>query len=102
MDYIIATVAFLMATSILIKYLGVHCLWGAAALFGWTLFAYFLNVRLIVFYISKIDPEMMRDGSWELTAGTGVVPKWVSWLGLSTVPAAIAGVLWILAYYDIF
>ena len=56
---------------------------------------YFINVILIKHFINKDDPNFASSEEiiigqkkfqrWELTAGTGVVPKWVSWVGLSAI-----------------
>jgi hypothetical protein len=63
-------------------------------------FLYVLNVALIHRYLTRRAPEMLRDGTWELTAGTGIVPRWVSALGVlgtGFVPAGavIALLLWL-------
>ncbi len=59
-------------------------------LLGLGVVAYFTNVRLIVFYIQKKVPsvflktEKLADGEylWEKTAGLGIVPRWVSRIGI--------------------
>ena len=50
---------------------------------------YFAGCGLIRYYIMKRAPEFAGDEEvfpgiqkWELTAGTGTVPTWVSWVGL--------------------
>lgn len=52
------------------------------------------NILLIRHFIKKKSPSIleldelygkpMRDGEylWEKTAGAGIVPKWVSWIGI--------------------
>ena len=64
------------------------------------LILYFLNIALIRAYISKRAPETLRDESWEETAGTGIVPKWLSaigMVGMGFVPSGIVVVilLWV-------
>lgn len=58
---------------------------------------YFLSALLAMYFIKKRAPEFASseqalDGiqRWELTAGTGVVPKWVSWVGLMTFACFLA------------
>lgn len=50
---------------------------------------YVVNSVLISWYIERRAPDLASHDdvgfgleAWELTAGTGVVPRWVSWLGL--------------------
>ena len=50
---------------------------------------YVVNSLLIGWYIKRRASDLASNAdvgsgmqAWELTAGTGVVPKWVSWLGL--------------------
>ena len=46
------------------------------------LILYFLNIALIRAYIPKRAPDTLQDEAWEETAGTGVVPKWESIIGM--------------------
>lgn len=53
------------------------------------LFCYVANCMMIRYYIQKRAPEFASEEpvlgdmqKWELTAGIGIVPKWVSWIGL--------------------
>jgi hypothetical protein len=60
---------------------------------------YFANTVLIGIFVSKRAPQALVDNTWEATAGTGIVPKWVSvigLLGMGFVPAGlvIAVFLW--------
>lgn len=65
---------------------------------------YIANVLLIKYYIQKNAPEFSGHDEilpglqeWEITAGTGMVPKWVSWLGLLAISAILAALLpWII------
>ena len=43
---------------------------------------YFANIALIRLFISHRAPSTLIDDTWEQTAGKGIVPKWVSALGL--------------------
>jgi len=59
---------------------------------------YLLNITLIQYFIKKRSPEFSDDQMWAFTAGTGIVPKWVSSIGLFSISAAIAAVLpWVIA-----
>ena len=60
---------------------------------------YFLNVFLIQHHIKKEMPDSLDDGSWEMTAGLGIVPKWVSYIGLLAIPVFFGGLLWLLFNY---
>ncbi len=58
------------------------------------------NSLLIHYYIKKLAPEfaskeeaMPGMQKWELTAGVGIVPKWVSWIGLIAVASLLAMVM---------
>lgn len=60
------------------------------------LILYFLNIALIRAYIAKRAPDTLRDDSWEKTARTGVVPKWVSvigMVGMGFVPSGIVVII---------
>ena len=68
---------------------------------------YLLNIILMKYFISKRIPEFSSNEevlpgvqNWELTAGLGVVPKWVSKIGLLSVSALITAFLpWIIALF---
>jgi len=58
---------------------------------------YIINAILIKRYIETRTPEFASTEEvsggkqkWELTAGTGVVPKWVSWIGLAAIASLLA------------
>jgi len=65
---------------------------------------YIVNITLIQFFIKKRAPDfalsdevMPSVQAWELTAGLGIVPKWVSWIGLWAIAAFITAVLpWVI------
>ena len=54
---------------------------------------YFLNSFLIHHYIKKEMPDSLDDGSWEMTAGLGIVPQWVSYIGLLAIPVFLGGLV---------
>ena len=43
---------------------------------------YFSNIFLIRWFITRRAPEKANEQSWEETSGKGIVPKWVSEIGL--------------------
>jgi len=53
-------------------------------------FLYVMDALLMKYYIEKNAPEFASDEEfypggpqkWELTAGLGIVPKWVSFIGI--------------------
>ena len=58
---------------------------------------YFINIFLIRYYIRKRTPEFANDDMWEMTAGLGIVPKWVSMIGLLSISVLITAVIpWII------
>ena len=60
---------------------------------------YFLNSFLIHYYIKKEMPESLDDDSWEITAGLGIVPRWVSFIGLLAISVLFAGLVWLFYHY---
>lgn len=72
----------------------------AATLLVIAVVLYLLNVFLIRHYIRSRVPEFANDQLWEVTAGLGIVPKWVSLIGLLAVSAFIAAVApWVIAFF---
>lgn len=80
-----------MSTAIILIILGVAC--------------YFLSIFLIRYYIERSSPGLLdqdlampkpqrgQEYLWEKTAGTGVVPKWVSVIGLLAYPLFFFGLI---------
>lgn len=80
-------------------------LWSSSVLLViLSLVLYLASNFLIVHYIRSRAPDMATNGSseiqgledvqvWELTAGLGIVPKWVSFLGLLPFSCIIAAIL---------
>lgn len=54
---------------------------------------HFANVLLIRRFLMKNAPDTIGDGSWEMTAGIGVVPRWVSALGLIGIGLVPSGIV---------
>jgi len=64
---------------------------------------YILNIILIRYYIKLRTPEFANDEDWDKTAGLGIVPRWVSVIGLLSISALITAILpWIIALFKIF
>lgn len=69
-----------------------------------------LNMALIQIYIRRNAPELASTDevapgvqAWELTAGLGVVPRWVSRIGLLAVSALITAVMpWVVSAVKFF
>lgn len=76
----------------------------AVSIIAFGVVLYFLNIALIFNFIRKRAPEALTNGQWERTAGTGVVPTWVSEIGLigfAFVPAgAVVALLLFLGLVD--
>lgn len=68
-------------------------------LIGFAVLLYLLNIGLIQYFIKRKTPdfassEVVIQGvqKWEMTAGLGIVPKWVSVIGLLSISALISAV----------
>ncbi|MBL7047542.1 MAG: hypothetical protein ISR95_07970 [Candidatus Marinimicrobia bacterium] len=65
------------------------------------IFLYVISMVLTKKYITKKAPEFANDESWELTAGLGVVPKWVSNLGLIGIASFFTAIIpWIISLFQ--
>jgi hypothetical protein len=67
-----------------------------------------LNAFLIYYFTNRAfpsywkEPERPDEGGkyqWEYTAGKGIVPKWVSWLGILSVLSFAVGGFWGVAIF---
>lgn len=65
----------------------------ALSLIGAGVVFYFVNVGLITAYLHRRAPNSLARGRWEETAGTGLVPKWVSEIGLLATGLAPSGIV---------
>lgn len=91
---------------LIVKVTGLPFWTGGVFLFLLGVILYIINVRLIVYFIdSKVPgllnidlmlppPEKGEEYLWEKTAGTGIVPKWVSWIGLSAIACGVGILIW--------
>ena len=78
----------------------------------WTLFSnffigslfpeYMANCQIIEKYAPGIlalpPPKKGQEYLWEKTAGAGIVPKWVSWIGLGAIACLAGSVTWLLVW----
>jgi hypothetical protein len=60
---------------------------------------YFLNIFLVRAYIGQRAPDTLENDTWESTAGTGIVPRWVSVLGLFGMGLIPAGIILVLLLF---
>jgi predicted transporter len=59
---------------------------------------YISSIFLTRFFIKKKTPELASDMYWEYTAGLGIIPKWVSVIGLLSLSALITSIVpWVIA-----
>jgi hypothetical protein len=84
--------------------------WGAAFLACLGILLYFSNAYLTLHFIEKNAPGVlesdaaygkpMKDGEylWEKTAGTGIVPKWVSLIGIGSYACFAGMVIWLITW----
>jgi len=103
----IYTIALILGGRLLVQRFDFAPLLVFALLLACGIALYIANALLINFFISKNSPEFANreiafgdTESWELTAGTGIVPRWVSYLGLWAIASLVASfvfVLWSLA-----
>lgn len=104
---IIGTFIFAVAAMRITRYFGFEKWQVAVGLAGVAILLYVANVILIRHFIKKRTPEFALSDEilpdiqkWELTAGLGVVPKWVSIIGLLSISALITACLpWIIAIF---
>jgi|CZCA01.1.fsa_nt_gi hypothetical protein len=86
------------------RYLGVEKWHVSLGLIALAILLHFVNVLLIWYFIKKKTPDFASTEEvfpgihkWELTAGTGIVPKWVSVIGLLAISAFATALLpWIM------
>jgi len=108
MNFIILISLSLMVASLFLQLTGLSFWWGVAVLACFGGLLYLINVFLAIHYIDKKVPGVleldayydrpMKDGEylWEKTAGTGIVPKWVSWIGIGSYACFAGIVIWLI------
>lgn len=109
-NFVILIILSMMAASLFIKVTGLSFWWGAAFLACIGVLLYLSNIFLIRHFIGKKAPGVleldsaygrpMKDGEylWEKTAATGVVPKWVSWIGFGSYACFVGIVIWLITW----
>jgi len=109
-NFLFLVLLSIMTTSLFIKFSGLTFWWGTVFLFFLGISLYFLNVFFIRYFINKKAPGIleldelygkpMKDGEylWEKTAGTGTIPKWVSWIAVWSWASFAGIILWILVW----
>ena len=100
-------VATVVATQIIGDNLGLSWWFVGGALVLLGVAGYVANVQLILYYIRKSAPGLIEIDTalprpppggeylWERTAGTGIVPRWVSFLGLVAYGCFASGALFL-------
>lgn len=74
----------------------------ALSISGFGVVLYIVNITLIQYFIAKKEPTTLENGSWEQTAGKGIVPKWVSQIGLIGIGFVPAGlIIVILLFFEL-
>lgn len=96
----IAVLAIAFAIPVIVAIIDGSTYAFAFSVSGIGLVLYLTNVFLIRWFIAKRAPLMLHDDDWEETAGTGIVPRWVSEIGLigiAFVPSGlfVALLLWL-------
>ena len=110
-NLIILIVLLLMAASLFVQITGLQYWVGALFLGILGLLFHFGNVYLSFYYIKKNAPGVlefdsiygkpMEDGEylWEKTSATGVVPKWISYIGFIPYASVIAIIIWLIKWF---
>ncbi len=95
-----------MVASLFVKATGLPFWTGGIFLFFLGIILYVINVRLITHFIDSKMPGLLdidymlppppkgEEYLWEKTAGTGIVPKWVSWIGLCALACGVGIIVW--------
>lgn len=99
-----------MASSLFIKFSGLPFWVGTVFLLSLATILYTLNILLMRHYIEKGAPGLLdidvdfpppKNGGeylWEMTAGSGIVPKWVSWIGMGAIACVGGACLWLIVW----
>jgi len=102
-------IATVIATQIIGDNLGLTWWFAGGALVLLGVAGYVMNVQLMLYYIRKSVPGLIEtdldlprpppggECLWERTAGTGIVPRWVSLLAFIAYGCFISGVLFLVA-----
>jgi hypothetical protein len=102
---IIGIFVFAVAAMRITKYFGIEKWHISIGLIGLAIFLYLFSAILTQYFIKRQTPDFASSEEafpetekWELTAGLGIVPKWVSVIGLLAISALVTAVLpWAIA-----
>jgi hypothetical protein len=102
---IIGIFVFAAAATRITKYFGLEKWHVSLGLIGLAMFLYLLNAILIQCFIRRRTPDFASSEEvlpgtqkWELTAGLGIVPRWVSMIGLLAISASVTAIVpWVIA-----
>lgn len=94
---LVLTVVLALSATLAVRGLGLPGWSYYAILIVLAILFYVVNTFLIKRYISRRAPAFASTEevapnfqAWELTAGTGVVPRWVSYIGFASVACLLA------------
>lgn len=101
---ILGVFVFSAVTMWIMRYFKLEEWQGSIGLAGFSALLYLLNSKLIMYFIKRRTPDFASPEEvianvqkWEITAGLGIVPKWVSLIGFLSISALITAVLcWII------
>lgn len=87
------------------RYFGLEKWQVSIGLIGFAVLLYLLNIGLIQYFIKRRTPDFASSEEviqgvqkWEMPAGLGIVPKWVSVIGFLSISALITAAMpWIIA-----
>lgn len=100
----------LVGTALFLEAVDIFLGWGALLLACLSALLYFVNSYLTMRFIKKNAPGVLEidillgkppkggEYLWEKTAGTGVVPKWVSFIGIFSYACFIGTVIWLIIW----
>ena len=95
---LVGTIMFAAVATSLTRAFGIQKWLMSLCLLVLAIGLYLLSATLIQYFIKKRAPEFANDQMWEFRAGAGIVPMWVSSIGLFSISAVVAAVLpWVIA-----
>jgi phosphoglycerol transferase MdoB-like AlkP superfamily enzyme len=109
-NFVILVILSMMAASLFLKVTSLSFLWGATFLACLGVLLYLSNILLIRYFIKKkalglleLDNAYgrpMKDDEylWEKTAATGIVPKWISYIGIAAYACFAGTVIWLITW----
>jgi hypothetical protein len=110
-NFVIFIVFSMMAGSLFMRLTGLSYWWCAAFILCLGILLYFINIYFTRAYIRRKAPgvleldeaygEPMQNGEylWEKTAGSGIVPKWVSLIGIASYACFAGTIIWLITWH---